>query len=372
MSTSTTIATDKASYRYAFEQPGLFPRGWHVIALSQELAAGEIKALHYFNQEWVLFRGEKGKAVLLDAYCPHLGAHLAATGSSVVGDTIKCPFHGWQFDCTGACTHIPYAKKIPERAKSALQSWPIVEHSGFIAVWYDTEGGEPNWQLPEIAEWGPSGWGDWRFNRSIIKAHGREIIENIVDVGHFPSVHGGRPQQFDNRFTPFSVSQRSVVKTDVNLPMIQPADLPFDVNEMRAQSAQDDSDAWGEATYHGPSVMYYYTESRSETLSYASWWLNYHVPINNEEVELTSGVIVTSLTDEPLPDEFVEMYPISAIAAFGSDVEIWKTKKYRADPILCDGDGPINKLRKWYNRFYLPRSEEAWNEPEQVISSIRD
>ncbi len=61
-----------------------------------------------------------------------------------------------------------------------------------------------------------------------------------------------------------------------------------------------------------------------------------------------------------------------AMAAFGSDVEVWKTKKYLPEPLLCDGDGPINKLRKWYNRFYLPRAEEAWNEPATVISSVRD
>jgi 3-ketosteroid 9alpha-monooxygenase subunit A len=65
------------------------------------------------------------------------------------------------------------------------------------------------------------------------------------------------------------------------------------------------------------------------------------------------------------------MYPIAAIASFGQDIEVWKTKRYRADPILCDGDGPIHKLRKWYNRFYMPRSQEAWDEPAEVIHCVR-
>ena len=39
---------------------------------------------------------------------------------------------------------------------------------------------------------------------------------------------------------------------------------------------------------------------------------------------------------------------------FGQDVEIWKDKVYREDPVLCDGDGPINKLRRWCEQFYLP------------------
>ncbi|WP_372748030.1 Rieske 2Fe-2S domain-containing protein [Litorivivens sp.] len=358
--------------RYAFEEKGRFARGWHIVALSQELAPGAVKALHYFNEDLVLFRGNNGQAVILDAYCPHLGAHLAGTGSRVVGDTIRCPFHGWQFDCSGSCTAIPYANKIPERAKNALKSWPTVEKNGFIALWYDSEGGAPNWELPTIPEWNQAGWGDWRFNRTVIRSHGREIIENIVDAGHFPSVHGGHPLQFDNRFTAYSVSQESRIQTDLSLDMIQPRGIDFDINAARRERGAAEADSWGVATYHGPSVMYYYTTSKSPELSYASWWLNYHTPINNEEVELTSGVIVASLTDEPLPQEFVDQYPLSAIAAFGSDVEVWETKKYRSDPILCDGDGPINKLRKWYDRFYRPRAEEAWDEPERVISSVRE
>lgn len=356
--------------RYAFEEKGRFARGWHIVALSQELAKGDVKALHYFNEDLVLFRGDSGEAVILDAYCPHLGAHLAGTGSRVVGDTIRCPFHGWQFDCSGSCTAIPYANKIPDRARNALKSWPVVEKNGFIALWYDSEGGSPNWQLPDIPEWNLPGWGDWRFNRTVIRSHGREIIENIVDAGHFPSVHGGYPLQFDNIFTPYSVSQESRIQSDIELDMIQPRGIDFDINAARRERGLD-AEGWGVATYHGPSVMYYYTTSKSPEMSYASWWLNYHTPLNDDEVELTSGVIVASLTDEPLPQDFVDSYPLSAIAAFGSDVEVWETKKYRSDPILCDGDGPINKLRKWYDRFYRPRAEEAWDEPERVISSVR-
>ena len=32
-----------------------------------------------------------------------------------------------------------------------------------------------------------------------------------------------------------------------------------------------------------------------------------------------------------------------------------KNKVFREDPILGDGDDPINKLRRWYELFYLPR-----------------
>lgn len=361
-------------YQYAFEEPGRFARGWYVVQFSHELQAGDVKALHFFNQDLVIFRGESGDASVLDAYCPHLGAHLAGTGSRVEGDCIRCPFHGWQFNGRGACESIPYAKNIPKKAAQdgAIRSWPVREHSGFISIWYDEVGGEPNWELPTIDDWNTEDWGDWSFNRAVMKAHGREVIENIVDVGHFPSVHGGFPKQFDNIFRPYSVTQISVVEQDPSATMIQPSGLDFDLTQFREERTNTQADAWGDATYHGPAVMYYYTEVTSTEMSYKSWWVNYHTPINNNEIELTSGIICATMNDQPLPQEFRDMYPMSAIAAFGQDAEIWKTKKYQANPILCDGDGPVTKLRKWYERFYLPREHEAWNEPPTPISSIRD
>jgi 3-ketosteroid 9alpha-monooxygenase subunit A len=34
------------------------------------------------------------------------------------------------------------------------------------------------------------------------------------------------------------------------------------------------------------------------------------------------------------------------------DVAIWEHKRWQDQPMLCDGDGPIDELRKWYAQFY--------------------
>ncbi len=63
------------------------------------------------GQQVAVFRGQDGKAYVVDAYCPHLGANLAV-GGRVVGGCIECPFHGWQFrGADGKCVKIPYADK---------------------------------------------------------------------------------------------------------------------------------------------------------------------------------------------------------------------------------------------------------------------
>ena len=59
----------------------------------------------------MVFRSQKGKVHIVDAYCPHLGANMGV-GARVFGDCLECPFHGWKFNGeTGICTDIPYASK---------------------------------------------------------------------------------------------------------------------------------------------------------------------------------------------------------------------------------------------------------------------
>ena len=178
--------------KYAFLEPGRYARGWHIVLFSQELAVGEVRRLHYFARDLVAYRGESGQVGVVDAHCPHLGAHLASGGGRVVGDDIACPFHGWEFNASGRCVAIPYANAIPERAVDALRGWPVLESNGFIAMWYDPAGNAPEDYLPDIPEWGADDWGDWTFYRSRIRARACDVIENIVDIAHFPHVHAGK------------------------------------------------------------------------------------------------------------------------------------------------------------------------------------
>ena len=41
-----------------------FPTGWFAVAASRELAAEEVKPIHYFGTDLVLFRTEAGQAVV--------------------------------------------------------------------------------------------------------------------------------------------------------------------------------------------------------------------------------------------------------------------------------------------------------------------
>ena len=52
------------------------PVGWFQVLFSSDLNIGDAIPLRYFGQELVAFRTENGVARVVDAYCPHMGAHL--------------------------------------------------------------------------------------------------------------------------------------------------------------------------------------------------------------------------------------------------------------------------------------------------------
>jgi len=46
-----------------------------------------------------------------------------------------------------------------------------------------------------------------------------------------------------------------------------------------------------------------------------------------------------------------EAYMEKNIESFQQDVAIWDNKCIIDNPLMCDGDGPINLVRKWYSQF---------------------
>ena len=53
-----------------------YPRGWLMVAAADKVTRVPTEA-RFFGEDEVLYRGASGRPVVLDAYCPHMGAHLA-------------------------------------------------------------------------------------------------------------------------------------------------------------------------------------------------------------------------------------------------------------------------------------------------------
>lgn len=301
-----------------------FPWGWFVVSFSSELKAGEVKPLRYFGQDLVLFRTQEGAAKILDAFCPHMGAHLGY-GGIVEGGDLKCPFHAWKFDGDGRCTDVPYAKKIPPKAR--VECWPVQERNGMIFVWHDPEKGPPRYEIPIMPELETTDWTPWNHSVLRVQTHPREIVENVVDIGHFIPVHGTHIEKFSNEFD-------GHMATQINSGTAYPLGGGKDHYSLRA-------------TYYGPG---YQATQMNGVLH--SLLVNAHTPVDAGSLDLRFAVSLRITESREKTDMFAQKYIDNLRNGFLQDIRIWEHKAFREVPVLCDGDGPIIRLRKWYQQFY--------------------
>ena len=306
-----------------------YPRGWFVVAFSSDLAVGQTRSLQYFGEKLVAYRGEDGGVHVLDAYCAHMGADLAA-GGRVIGNDIECPFHAWRYCGSGECVAIPYAKKIPEKARQ--RAWRTREMNGLILVHHDPAGREPDFEIPVIAEYGTPEWLPWTTKMYRVKTHPREIVENLADRAHFPRVHATEIEDFAFEVKGHTATQR--VKGRAILP-------GGGVDNFSSST-----------TYHGPG----YLLMRMSGI-FDNYMLVAHTPIDNGELDLRLGVSLKLAGDVKKTQALVELYMNNLKAGFEDDLRIWENKLYRDTPVLCDGDGPIMQLRRWYRQFYVATEE---------------
>ena len=73
-------------------------------------------AIEAFGGKLVVWADTQGEINVLDGYCRHMGGDL--TQGEVKGDEIACPFHDWRWGGDGKCKAIPYARRVPLRART--------------------------------------------------------------------------------------------------------------------------------------------------------------------------------------------------------------------------------------------------------------
>ncbi len=148
---------------------------------SKKLRVGEVNPVTVLGRELAIYRGKDKRAVIVDAYCPHMGAHLAE--GKVEGNDIRCFFHRWKFDGQGFCVDIPCANQ-PLSIK--LKTWPTAEKYGMIWVW---TGETPKQPLPFVLELENKecdvAFGDY----FLMNCHPNTVMINPIDAQHFNTVH---------------------------------------------------------------------------------------------------------------------------------------------------------------------------------------
>jgi nitrite reductase/ring-hydroxylating ferredoxin subunit/putative sterol carrier protein len=330
-----TLQSSVVSSRFPFTS---YPSGWFVVATGEELVAGELLHLHYFGRELVAFRDESGKAIVVDAYCPHLGAHFAY-GGKVEDGCLRCPFHGWKFDGRGGCVEVPYSDRIPPRA--ALGTWPTLEQDGLIFVFYGRAGEQPWPMAPlQMQRYTAGKMVHWRN----LNTHVQEIFENTVDITHIGPVHRGQ------RARVIGKPERNGPKLHIDLEFQAPGDIvgmPDQLNDVHL-----------DVNLTGLGVVIVETHVRN--VDVRARQRLYATPVDETHLDIRGIVQVVETDDPAFTEELAELFFTAYVDDFAKDFPIWENKRYLTRPMLARGDGPVGLYRRWCTQFYgEDQSEQA-------------
>ena len=181
---------------------------WHPIATAGEVVE-QPRSFRLLGEQIVAFRDREGVAAFQDL-CIHRGTALSL--GSITEGRLTCPYHGWQYDRTGACVHIP---ALPPGASIPRKARAIVYHAAeaYGLVWVAMA--EPAAPIPA---WPDAAWdrpdyrvflsGTYLWNSSAGRA-----IENGMDFSHFNFVHKGWTELADGPI----IKAHDVVETEFGL-----------------------------------------------------------------------------------------------------------------------------------------------------------
>jgi len=158
---------------------------WHPIAKEEQLAAGGPVAARLLGEDIVLWRSGETYLAWRDL-CVHRGTRLSL-GKVVKGGSLECPYHGWTYGIDGRCVLMPAHPEQTPPAKACVETYRTALAHGVVWVSLGSGNGPvPSFELLEAPDHKVLLAGPYR-----VRASGPRVVENFLDVGHFPFVHEG-------------------------------------------------------------------------------------------------------------------------------------------------------------------------------------
>jgi phenylpropionate dioxygenase-like ring-hydroxylating dioxygenase large terminal subunit len=157
---------------------------WYVVLEGRQVPKGVPIGVKRLGEDLVLWRDESGTISCISDKCPHRGASLSH--GKIIGNHVRCPFHGLRFDGTGKCRIIPAnGRDAPVPPNFKVVSYPAHESHGLVWIfWGDGKPEGPPRFFEDIGRgFSYASWIDhWA-------CHYTRCIENQLDVVHLPFVH---------------------------------------------------------------------------------------------------------------------------------------------------------------------------------------
>jgi len=351
--------------RRKFFPPG-FPNGWHCVCNTTDLEHGRVKSISALGTYMVAFRGEDGNVGVLHAFCPHMGAHLGK-GGTVVGNALRCPFHGWSFDAEGHCKHIPYrqsTRELPEETNTKAYVVRVILERVFI--WFDAEGRPPQWEL-ECHELVEAGLKDGSYYFADMRCtefdmHCSEMHLNSADPYHFKTLHAPMPFPLIGHLM---VGDHDITQEygrgEVNGKMVDKQELCSITEKTSGVSIVGGERRWPlpfsasvassidtGVTFEGPTIVHFTVKTPFGIMRQINTLLSIEPFKQYTESRWYA--------ERSVPRVIAKLMASIASRAVDQDRVVWENKIWRKKPKLVAGDGPFLDFFQWYDQFYSENS----------------
>jgi phenylpropionate dioxygenase-like ring-hydroxylating dioxygenase large terminal subunit len=228
------------------------------------------------------FRTTSGDIGLIADACPHRGASLFFGRNEEEG--LRCVYHGWKFDVTGACVDMPSEPAESNfRGKVHARAYPCVERNGAVWAYMGTREVPP--PLPDIepnmrAELGLA------VEKVLRDCNWMQGLEGDIDTGHLAFLHLGsispqtaRPKSFDY----YTVADKA--------PRYDVLDTEFGTSYGAYRPAEADTYYWRVAHFLFPFYTMIPTGLLGEQILVRAW-----VPIDDDHMMFWSFAVPSTLS----------------------------------------------------------------------------
>jgi phenylpropionate dioxygenase-like ring-hydroxylating dioxygenase large terminal subunit len=165
----------------------LLRRYWTPALLSSEVAEPDSQPVRVrlLGEDLIAFRDTDGKVGLVANACPHRGASLFFGRNEDAG--LRCVYHGWKFDATGACVDMPSEPAESNfKNKVRVLAYPTHESGGVIWTYMG-----PAEKLTAFRNFGTDDLpkDEWRASRTFSSCNWVQSMEGNMDTAHISWLH---------------------------------------------------------------------------------------------------------------------------------------------------------------------------------------
>jgi len=359
-----------ATKRY-MRPPPQYVHDWFSPLRSSEVVAGKITNFTFMGHELIAFRDEAGKVVVLDAQCPHFGAHRGV-GGTVENGCVRCPFHGLHFDKDGQCVKGDFIAEPKQLRHLKTTPWTVEEVAASIFIWHGSDRSRPDRPLFFAKPGMFDGWSAPVTNvgRRLAPTNIFFPTENIIDIQHFYAVHRWELHDVEREpgvdedgcfsavmrmtFTAFAQSPSPLIR---RLGKAYTSTFHFDVKVI------------------GPGMAVALSTLTPEQGGLAIMNIILITPVNETDCHIRAVTLVKNTIDSRanqlvrrlfgvgFEDALSRVFLAIATKDFDGDEMIWTNRRFLPNPKPLREDGPFIAFRKWGEQFwppeYLPDGDPA-------------